>query len=255
MRQGMLIPVALLLLTIGALRAQEPIPLPAMKPEPAPPPPLSPTVSESPPPPTPAPFPVDKIIVPPPASPTQIPGPVLPPPSNYPAPSPYPEPPPYFQRQFYTGDPRDPTAWIGIDTLIWWSKSQPLSVPLLTTGPASQGAAAGALGAPGTVSLNRPLDFGSEGGIRLYGGGWFDPTHTIGMDGSLLFLGRQTASYGAIDRSGTGNFVINEPVTGVPFVTQISAPGFATGDARVDATSDFWGGDVNVLFNTVRRTG
>ncbi len=149
------------------------------------------------------------------------------------------------------GDPNNPNAWVGIESIFWWSKSQPLSVPLVTTGPASQGAAAGMLGVAGTVSLDRPLDFGSQGGLRLYGGGWFDPNHTLGMDASMLFLGQQRAGYSVYDRSGAGNFVINEPVAGAPFITQLSAPGLATGGSTVEATSEFWGFDVNMLYGAI----
>jgi hypothetical protein len=149
----------------------------------------------------------------------------------------------------------NPTFWIGVEGLLWWTKNQPLSVPLITTGPASQGANAGNLGVPGTVSLNGPLDFPSEGGVRVGLGGWFDAGHTFGLEGSLFFLGQKGASFGALDRSGTGSFVINEPVSGAPFNTQVSAPGVETGNVIVDATSRFGGGDVNFLFNLYRCRG
>src|SRR5437764_929472 len=84
-----------------------------------------------------------------------------------------------------------------------------------------------AAGALGTVSLNRPLDLPVAGGVRLFAGGWFDSGHIIGMDGSLFFLGQQSTRFGALDPSGTGNLVLNEPVAGAPFSTQVSAPGIA----------------------------
>jgi hypothetical protein len=49
--------------------------------------------------------------------------------------------------------------------------------------------------------------------------------------------------------------VINEPVAGSPFNTQVSAPGVGTGGVTVDATSRFGGGDVNVLYNLYRAQG
>jgi hypothetical protein len=163
-------------------------------------------------------------------------------------------PPPYSHR-LLNSDPDNPNFWIGVEALIWWAKEQPLPVPVITTGPASQGANAGALGAPGTTSLDGRLGYGAEGGSRLFAGGWFNSSHTIGMDGSLLFMGQFGSSFSAYDRSGLGNTVINEPVNGAPFVTQVSAPGVQTGGVEVDATSRFWGADINGLINLVRCNG
>jgi hypothetical protein len=149
----------------------------------------------------------------------------------------------------------NPTAWFGVEGLVWWTKGQPLGVPVVTTGPGSQGASAGGLGMPGTTSLNGPLNYDAAGGVRLFAGGWFNVAHTIGMDGSLFLLSRQTAGFSVVDRSGAGNLVINEPVTGAPFITQVSAPGVETGNVVVGASSRFGGGDVNLLFNLYRGNG
>jgi hypothetical protein len=135
--------------------------------------------------------------------------------------------------------------------LLWWTKNQPLPVPVITTGPASLGAAAGSLGAAGTASLDGPLHYGLDGGGRLFLGGWFDSAHTIGMTGSLMWLDEQSAGFGVFDRSGNGSFVINEPIAGVA-LTQVSAPGIGTGSAWVHATSRLYGGDVNVAYNLYR---
>jgi hypothetical protein len=167
----------------------------------------------------------------------------------------YQAPPPYEPRVVLRDPAGDPVFWIGVEGLVWWSKNQPLPLPLVTTGPASQGSTAGNLGEPGTQSLNGSLDYGAEGGVRVYAGGWFDSAHTLGMDGSLFDLGQQSAQFGVSDPSGTGNFVINEPVAGAPFSTQVSAPGLATGDVLVRATSRFGGGDLNLLFNLYRNNG
>src|SRR5262249_47671031 len=153
------------------------------------------------------------------------PPPFAPPPGPYPPgpfgpypPPPGPYPPPYPRPIFLPSAIGDPNFWLGVDGLVWWTKSQPLSVPLVTTGPASQGPNAGNLGMPGTVSLNQPLDYGAAGGVRVYAGGWFTPDHTIGVDASLFILGQQSAGFNVVDRSGTGAFVINEPLNGAPFV-------------------------------------
>ena len=96
----------------------------------------------------------------------------------------------------------------------------------VTTGPGSEGMNAGNLGMPGTVSLNQPLNYGVAGGFRLSAGGWFDIDHTIGVDGGFFVLGRQSSGFSVVDRSGTGAFVIDEPVPGVPFSTPGQRPGY-----------------------------
>jgi hypothetical protein len=149
----------------------------------------------------------------------------------------------------------NPTVWFGVEGLIWWTKSQPLGIPVVTTGPGSQGASAGNLGMPGTTSLNGPLDYGVAGGARLFAGAWLNMAHTLGVDGSLFILGQQTSGFSVIDRSGSGNLVLNEPVTGAPFITQVSAPGVESGSVVVGASSRFGGGDVNLLYNLYRGNG
>ena len=64
----------------------------------------------------------------------------------------------------------NPDQWLGVEGLIWWTKGQPLSVPVLTTGPASQGSSAGNLGVPGTIPIRSPLDYGVAGGVRVFAG-------------------------------------------------------------------------------------
>ena len=250
-----------------ALRAQERIAVPP--PDPLPPgtagrlPPPGPPVSSSPPAPaaivTQAPPPTPNY----PASPYPPPYPVpegdgsLPPDRYGPPPGVYGPPPPRPEyappRWVYRGDPvNDPALWFAADSLIWWSKNQPLSVPLITTGPGSQGPNAGALGMPGTRVLDRPLDYGAQGGVRLTLGGWFNADHTWGVEGNLFILGTERTGFGAADRAGAGNFVINEPVAGAPFSTQVSAPGVETGSASVTSSTRFAGGDINALFNLTR---
>jgi hypothetical protein len=108
---------------------------------------------------------------------------------------------------------------------------------------------------PGTTSLNGPLNFDVAGGVRVFAGAWFDCANTIGVEGSFFDLDRLSAGFGVFDRSGTGSLVINEPVAGAPFSTQVSAPGVDTGGVIVGATSRFGGADVNLLYNLYRGNG
>jgi hypothetical protein len=201
-----------------------------------------------PPPPLPVPAPTD----------TQ---PAPPSPPSQPLPQPYPLPAPQpgyvvgpAPMVFVPAAPQGPALWFDMEALLWWVKNPPLPVPLLTTGPASQGSNAGTLGAPGTQSLDPHLDYGTAVGVNLNLGSWLNDARTAGIEGSVFVLQQQTIRFGANDPSGTGQFVINEPVNGLPF-TQVSAPNFATGGATVSINSDLWGADLNGLVNLVRTDG
>jgi len=184
-----------------------------------------------------------------------------PPAQPYPA-QPYPPPPlPPPGTEYLVGPapavlvpacPTNPCIWFGMEGLLWWIKSPPLSVPLLTTGPGSLGGSAGALGVAGTESLDSRLDYGVAAGLNLSAGGWFNAARTAGIEGSVFFLQQQNTHFGAFDPSGTGQFVINEPLLGAQFPTQVSAPGEATGSALVSSTSRLWGADINGVCNLVR---
>ncbi len=274
MRRAMSLAIACLLVGAGMLPAQvrfsPPVPDPsggAPAPQAAPLPAPAPN-SQAPqalgPPPAPALGPPPTAVDTPPSGPAigPPPTPVYTPPSSPYYPGPYPPPPsaftvpPYPRPWLVPGDPAgNPTLWVGVEALLMWTKNQPLPIPVITTGPASLGASAGNLGVPGTTSLNGPLHYGLDGGFRLFAGGWFDTDHTIGLSGSVFFLGQQSAGFGAVDGTGNGGFVINEPVAGMPFNTQVSAPGVATGGVAVDATSRLAGGDINLLYNLYRGNG
>ena len=249
MRSG--IPFAIFCLFMGevSVQAQERIALP-------PPDPVPPGSSIQPPP-----VPPGATLQPPPLPPG-IQGSPYPPPvpyQTYPPPPPgwMPPPPPpglYPTPRFLRYDPAsDPGFWLGAEALVWWSKGEPLSVPVFTTGPASAGANPGGLGVPGTSSLNQPLDYGAQGGVRLFGGGWFDSAHTWGLDGSIIILGNNNVGFGVSDRSGTGSSVINEPVLNAPYSTLVSAPGVDTGNANLNVSTQFWGLDINAMYNVARE--
>jgi hypothetical protein len=249
MKSTFAISAVYLLIGLGVVQAQERVPLPTPEPV-ATGTDVSPSAPGLPRPPE------TSVPLSPSASPsgTYVPPPLAP----YP---PHPAPPVYIAPPTCVGpawsdDPASSSCcWIGLEGLLWWVKNQPLSVPVVTTGPASQGAAAGGIGVPGTASLTSPLNFGTEAGARLTAGGWFDAALPIGAEGSLFFLQRQSAGFGVFDKSGTGQTVINEPVAGVPFSTQVSAPGVETGGVTVNSRSLFGGGDINVLYNLFRDNG
>jgi hypothetical protein len=202
MRHAMPLAIPWLVVVAGLLPAQERISLPA--PDPAPPgellPPPSPQNAQTPAPLTNTPPP----YAPPPGSAAPPPGPYYPPPGPYgpyPAPGPYglyppppgAYPPPPSIPYFLPNPVNNPTIWFGLEGLVWWSKNQPVSVPLVTTGPASQGASAGSLGMPGTTSLDNALNYGAAGGIRVYGGG--------NLPASVSRIARERAPWSSTSRS------------------------------------------------------
>lgn len=252
MRHGMPLAIPWLIIIAGFLPAQERIPLPAPDPFPPellPPPLPSPSSQTQAPPTDPS-----QSYTPPPVSTAPEPSPIYPPQGPYtpnpPSPGLYPPPP--APPVFVPNPIKNPNFWLGVEGLVWWTKNQPLPVPIVTTGPAYQGANAGNLGMPDTTSLDSPLNYGAVGGIRVFAGGWFTIAHTIGMDGSLFILGQQSAGFSVIDRSGVGNLVINEPVSGSTSNTQVSAPGVESGSVVVAASTRFGGGDINLLYNLYR---
>lgn len=184
------------------------------------------------------------------------PGWVPPPPPGWAGPPGWNPPPPGWNPppipMTYRDPANNPSFWLGTEALVWWSKNQPLPVPLITTGPASSGSNPGGLGVPGTVSLNGPLNYGAVGGARLFAGGWFDAAHTWGLEGSLFVLGQGGSAFSVADHSGTGAFVINEPVNGAPFSTLVSAPGIDTGNVVVTSNSQFFSFDINGMYNLLR---
>jgi hypothetical protein len=150
-----------------------------------------------------------------------------------------------------------PRVWGGSEYLLWWVKSQPLSPPLITTGPAAAGIfAAGAPGVPGTVPITGNLNYGAISGVRVFAGGWLDRDASIGLEGSGFLLEQTAAGYGA---SGpTPGLTLASPITipGSPVGTTRPAgvPGFTAGAGIGVATTDrLWGAEVNALANLVRN--
>jgi hypothetical protein len=235
MQQHLVHSVACLLVVTATAWAQPPAlppPLPAEPPAldvPSAPPPLPP--AEEAPPPT---------RLPPP--------PPLTPPPPPPGPAPYYLVAPAAVPVVYVPTfPHNPCLWLNLEGLVWWFKNPPLPVPLLTTG-----GAAGQLGAPGTQSLDPRLAYDTFVGMNMELGGWIDDDHTFGLVLGAFGLNQQSIQFGATDRTGTGQVIINEPVSGAPFPTTVSAPGLATGNAIVDVRSSLWGTDFNALYNVCK---
>ncbi|MBP3959001.1 BBP7 family outer membrane beta-barrel protein [Gemmata sp. G18] len=126
----------------------------------------------------------------------------------------------------------------------------PSVAPIVTTGPASAGAFAGAVGQPTTLPLfggKRALD-DWRSGLRVELGAWLDGNQHSGIGIRFYSLFTTNEQF----RSGpNGRAVVNVPqsVNAGPLAIQIPAfvsfPGASTGRVSASAETMFMGGDVN----------
>ena len=146
--------------------------------------------------------------------------------------------------------PPDFSTWFSAEWLIGSTRG-PSLVPLVTTGPASAGLFAGAVGQPATVPLfgGKPVLNDWRSGLRAEAGVWFDPDHRGGASVRIysLFSGREGFAARA-----TGTNVINVPqfapigTATVQIPVFVGFPGVTTGTATASARSAFTGGDANL---------
>jgi hypothetical protein len=135
--------------------------------------------------------------------------------------------------------------YVRAEYLLWDIRDSRLP-PIVTTSPP---AAAGVLGAPGTVVLfgGGDVDNKLRSGGRFTAGYWFDPCQTCGLEGSFFFLGKRSVSF---DASSDTTPVIARPfinvLQGQESVELTALPGVATGSLHVDLSSRLWGAEANV---------
>ena len=88
--------------------------------------------------------------------------------------------------------------WARGEYLLWWVKSAPYPIPIVTTGDPATGFplvnTAGGIGQNGTQVLlgNSSASFGAFSGGRIALGGWADDCRTIGLEASGFLLERRT---------------------------------------------------------------
>jgi Putative beta barrel porin-7 (BBP7) len=123
--------------------------------------------------------------------------------------------------------------------------------PVVTTGPASAGLAAGAVGAPGTVALfgGRKMLDDWRTGLRIEGGVWLGPSEQWAVWGrfySLFSTSEQLLG------GGDGTNVVNVPqlITIGGLTVQVPVfvgfPGATVGTVATTAQTSFTGGDLSV---------
>jgi hypothetical protein len=116
-----------------------------------------------------------------------------------------------------------PRFWIDGEYLLWWVKSGPLPVPLVTN---NTGAA---------VFGDQQLDYGALSGLRISAGYWFSPEPCWGIDGSVFFLSQGARQFSTQTNGSPPLFVNGQFVNGV----------------QIDSLSQLWGLDVNALRRVV----
>ena len=141
------------------------------------------------------------------------------------------------------------TAWFSAELLIGSTRG-PSLVPVVTTGPASAGPFAGAVGQPTTVALfgGRQILNDWRSGLRAAAGVWLDPAHRGGVGARVysLFSGREHFATRA-----TGASVVNVPHlvpvggSAVQLPVFVGFPGLTAGGATASARTAFTGFDLN----------
>jgi hypothetical protein len=152
-----------------------------------------------------------------------------------------------------SGSPPDPDrAWVwGSAELLLGNTSGVNVPPLVTTGPASAGLAAGAIGAPGTVVLfgGRKMLDNWRTGLRIEAGAWFGPSHVWGASARVYSL---FSTSDQLVGEGDGTNVVNLPqffpVGGVPvqFPMFVGFPGVTVGTVATTVQTTFTGGDLSL---------
>jgi hypothetical protein len=165
-----------------------------------------------------------------------------------------------------------------VEYLLWWVKDGPLDVPLVTTGPSSQGADGAILSASDAVVLygapqtpnqggNDTQAFPAFNGGRLTLGYSLDAEQCFRIEASGFWLENQSAGYAI--RSG-GTPVLNIPVynsvrylpgggaltkpskgeDGLP----LAIPGVLSGGVTINNALQLWGADAAAVINLGRTT-
>ncbi len=151
-------------------------------------------------------------------------------------------------------EPPLPRVWFRPEALLWWSKSSPLPIPIVTAGNLND-PIPGALGQPGTSVLlgNQNIGLPSQGGGRITFGFTFDAEQSWGIEGTYFYLSNPTVTQGVYSNGGQGSallaFPYYNPLNGTESASPIAYPGSFAGNAVVTLQTLLQGTDVNVLHN------
>ncbi len=145
--------------------------------------------------------------------------------------------------------PELPT-WLTAEWVIGTTRG-PTLAPVVTTGPVSSGALAGAIGQGATMPLfgGRPVLNDYRSGLRAEAGIWFDPDRRTGLSVRLYSLFSATEN---VSVPAGGAVVVNLPqFTGagagaVQTPLFVAFPGVTEGSVAARARTAFTGGDLNL---------
>ncbi|MCI0684790.1 MAG: BBP7 family outer membrane beta-barrel protein [Gemmataceae bacterium] len=149
----------------------------------------------------------------------------------------------------------EPCVHVYADYLLWWIRRGPTPALLTTTSDPNGNAI---LGEPGTSILfgEDDLDFGAFSGVRA-GGGWnFGAEGFWGVEVSGFILQTKDRDFAA-GPSGTGILVrpylsaLDTTESGVEF----NLPGSLDGTFTINAQTQFWGWDANLVSHSIREPG
>jgi hypothetical protein len=157
-------------------------------------------------------------------------------------------------------EPALPRVWFRSEGLLWWSKSSPMPVPVVTQGSLAD-AIPGALGQPGTSVLlgNQNIGIPTRGGGRFTFGFSFDPAQTWGVEGTYFSLADVSMSQSVFSDGSSGS-----PFLGFPFynpnkpgedATPLALPGAFAGQTVLSLQTILQGTDVNLLHNISNSGG
>src|SRR5581483_12339069 len=130
-----------------------------------------------------------------------------------------------------------------------WNVKQGNLPPLVTS---SSPASRGILGNPDTVILygGPANDTVDRSGGRVTLGFWLERSHTIGLEGSFLFIGERNQNFFA---SSSGFPLLARPFfdvnTGMQNSELIADPNNLAGHVKINTNSRLWGAEINARTN------
>lgn len=148
-------------------------------------------------------------------------------------------------------------CWVGAEYLLYWTKDAPLSVPIVTGGPATS---TGIIGQPGvTVALgNTSFDFKNFSGVRVLGGAWLTQNQSLGVEGNIFILPSKRVGMPQIT-GVPGQATLARPFYDTALNRQssrvLTRPGTFSGGINLDTSSQLWGAEVGPVWRYFDRGG
>lgn len=142
---------------------------------------------------------------------------------------------------------QSPVTWpaagrmsLGVEASLWWLKSSPTPVPLITDGY---------VGDPGTNVLlgGGSLDTNPNGGVRITAA--YALRGDAGIEGSVFYVGSRSTSR-SVSSTGMRDSIdlllpFYDVTLGAENVTELSFSPIYAGSAREELQNDLWGAEIN----------